>query len=256
MSWYERADALPELVRNIVLGPALALALELAGFLCLHGSAVVLGDQGLVFLGPKHHGKSTIASALTVAGARLVGDDLVAVAPGPPAMVRPGVPSVRLWGDTASALPMQGICESLIPGVKTTAIGFADRALTRGEVPLTAIYVLEPADKSSEASCRRTSLPPVGAAIAVAHQTKLADSLIGMRAAGAQLSAAIAVVSTVPVFTLAVARDLTRLPELVQQIFDWHDVARTSASMPISSVPGTEHTRKPSFTSYSPEVSS
>jgi hypothetical protein len=254
MSWYERADALPELVRNIVLGPALALALELAGFLCLHGSAVVLADQGLVFLGPKHHGKSTIASALTVAGARLVGDDLVAVAPGPPAMVRPGVPSVRLWGDTANALPMHGICESLIPGVKTTATGFAGRALTRGQVPLAAIYVLEPAHKTSEAPCRRTGLPPVSAAIAVAHQTKLADSLIGMRAAGAQLSAAVKVAATVPVFTLAVTRDLARLPELVEQIFAWHDLGRTSPNMTSASLPGTEQTHQVSRPSYSGEV--
>ena len=256
MCWYERADALPELVRNIVLGPALALAMELAGFLCLHGSAVVIGDQGLVFLGPKHHGKSTIASALTVAGARLIGDDLVAVAPGPPAMVRPGVPSVRLWGDTATALPMSRICESLIPGVKTTATGFAGRALTRGQVSLAAIYVLEPADKESERSCRRTRLPPVGSAVAVAHQTKLADSLIGIRAAGVQLSAAIAVAATVPVFTLSVARDLARLPELVEQVFAWHDVGRTSKHSANGPLAGAEQTYRASQTSHSDEVCS
>jgi hypothetical protein len=228
MVWYQRANALPELVRNIILGPALALALELAGFLCLHGSAVVLGDQGLVFIGPKHHGKSTIATALTVGGARLVGDDLVAVAPGPPAMIRPGVASVRLWSDAASALPMHGICESVIPGVKTTATGFADRALTRGVVPLAGVYVLAPVEKTSVTPCSRTRLPAVAAAIALAHQTKLSDSLVGMRAAGAQLAAAAAVAASVPVFTLSVARDLGRLPELVEQIFDWHDATRTS----------------------------
>jgi hypothetical protein len=222
ITWYNRAGALPELVRNIVLGPALALALELAGFLCLHGSAVVIGSQGLVFLGPKHHGKSTIASALTLAGARLVGDDLVAVAPGPPATIRPGVASVRLWDDTANALPMNGLCESLIPGVKTTATGFAHHARVHEQAPLAGIYVLAPADKASEAACRRTRLGPTGGAIALAHQTKLADSLIGMRAAGAQLTAAASVAATVPVYSLTVARDLARLPELVEQVFAWH----------------------------------
>jgi hypothetical protein len=222
ITWYYHAGALPELVRSIVLGPALALALELAGFLCLHGSAVVVGNQGVVFLGPKHHGKSTIASALTLAGARLMGDDLVAVAPGPPAIIRPGVASVRLWGDTVKALPMNGICESLIPGVKTTATGFADHALMHEQAPLAGIYVLAPADKAREATCQRTRLGPTEAAIALAHQTKLADSLIGMRAAGAQLAAAAAVAATVPVYALSVARDLARLPELVEQVFAWH----------------------------------
>ena len=232
ITWYYRADALPELVRNIVLGPALALALELAGFLCLHGSAVVLENQGLVFLGPKHHGKSTIASALTLAGARLVGDDLVAVSPGPPAMIRPGVASVRLWGDAVSALPMRGVCESLIPGVKTTATGFAAFALMREPAPLAAIYVLAPVDKTHEPACARTRFAPVPGAIALAHQTKLADSLVGMRAAGTQLAAAAAVAATVPVFTLSVARDLTRLNELVKQIFHWHrHVPSTSATV-------------------------
>ena len=97
-------------------------------------------------------------------------------------------------------------------------------------------------------------LPPVSAAIAVAHQTKLADSLIGMRAAGAQLSAAVKVAATVPVFTLAVARDLARLPELVEQIFAWHDLGHTSPNMTSASTSGTEQTRQASRPSHSGEV--
>jgi hypothetical protein len=253
ITWYYHAAALPELVRNIVLGPALALALELAGFLCLHGSAVVVGNQGVVFVGPKHHGKSTIASALTLAGARLVGDDLVAVAPGPPATIRPGVASVRLWGDTVKALPMNGVCESLIPGVKTTATGFADHALMHEQALLAGIYVLAPADKASEAACRRTRLGPTGAVIALAHQTKLADSLIGMRAAGAQLAAAAAVAATVPVYALSVARDLARLPELVEQVFAWHQGMTSPPHGEGDAVHGTAQPLHPTSTPASDE---
>lgn len=219
--WYRR-DALQELVRSIVLGPALALSLELAGFFCLHGSAVAIGNQAIIFLGAKHHGKSTLATALTAAGAQLIGDDLIAVDPGPPAMVRPGVPSVRLWDDAAGALPLGAMCRNLVPGIKTTASGFAGRAFTDGEMRLGALYVLEPVAKRDGPACERRRLSAVAAAIGLAHQTKLADSLIGMVAAGAQLAAAARLATTVPVWTLSPVRDLDRLPDVVEQIMQWH----------------------------------
>ncbi len=220
--WYRREDALPELVRSIVLGPALALALELAGLLCLHGSAVALGRQAIVFLGPKHHGKSTLATALTAAGGQLVGDDLIAIAPGPPATVMPGVPSVRLWDDAVSALPLGTLCSIVTRGVKTTASGFAGRAFTQGEMSIAALYILEPVARYDGAPCTRSRLSAAAAAIGLAHQTKLADSLIGMAAAGAQLAAAARLAAGVPVWTLAPVRDLTRLPAVVEQIMAWH----------------------------------
>jgi len=226
ITWYRQADAILELVRSIVIGPAIALSLEAAGLLCLHGSAVAIGNEAIVFLGPKHHGKSTLATALTASGARLVGDDLIAVSPGPPAMVRPGVPSVRLWDDSVGALPVDELCTTLVRGVKTTASGFADRAFTKGELRLTAVYVLTPTGASEEFSCVRTRLPAAAAAIGLAHQTKLADSLVGMAAAGTQLAAAARLAATVPVWNLTAVRDLARLPEVVAEIMNWHGGSR------------------------------
>lgn len=220
--WYRRPDAIEELVRSIVLGPALALSLELSGLLCLHGSAVAIGSEAIIFLAPKHHGKSTLATALTAAGARLVGDDLVAVAPGPPPMVKPGVPSVRLWDDAIGALRVEQLCDNVVRGVKTTASGFADRAFTHGELRLAGVYLLEPVAPREDFCCARTRLPAAAAAIGLAHQTKLADALIGMAAAGAQLANAARLATSVPVWTLRSVRDLSRLPSVVAQIMAWH----------------------------------
>ena len=220
--WYRRSDAVPELVRSIVLGPALALALELSGYLCLHGSAVAIGGKAIAFLGPKHHGKSTLAAALTAAGAQLIGDDLVAVSPGLPPMLRPGVPSVRLWDDAVGALPLGEMCDSVVRGVKTTASGFAERALTQGEIELAALYLLVPADARGGVACSRAAVSAGAAAIGLAHQTKLPDSLVGMSAAGAQLAAAARLAMAVPVFTLSPVRDLGRLPAVADQILAWH----------------------------------
>lgn len=220
--WYQRRDAIPELVRSIVLGPALALALELAGFLCLHGSAVAIGDSAVAFLGPKHFGKSTLATALTASGARLLGDDLLAVEVGRPARVRPGVASVRLWAETAASLSLESMCETLIPGVKTTATGFAASSLALRPAPLRAIYMLTPIVNMADiAAAARTRLALMEATIALAQQTKLPDSLVGLRAAGTHLSAAAAVAASVPVWNLNVVRDLSRLDTVVRQIFDW-----------------------------------
>jgi len=222
ITWYYRRDAMPELVRSIVLGPALALALELAGCLCLHGSAVAIGDSAVAFLGPKHFGKSTLATALTASGARLMGDDLLAVEMGRPARVRPGVASVRLWAETAASLPLESMCDTLIPGVKTTATGFASRSLALGPAPLRAIYMLSPIMKAEDVkAAARSRLSLMEATIALAQQTKLPDSLVGLRAAGTHLSAAAALAASVPVWNLSVVRDLSSLDAVVRQIFHW-----------------------------------
>ena len=220
--WYRRPEAIPELVRSIVLGPAIALALELAGFLCLHGSAVTIGDSAVAFVGPKHFGKSTLAAALTASSARLLGDDLLAVEVGRPARVRPGVASLRLWAEAAASLPLENICETLIPGVKTTATGFATNALAQHPAPLQAIYMLSPIIATPDIEpAVRTRLTLTEATIALAQQTKLPDSLVGLRAAGKHLSAAAAVAASVPVWNLSVVRDLAKLDAVVRQIFDW-----------------------------------
>jgi hypothetical protein len=224
--WYRHDDANPELVRAIALGPVLALALEMSGLLCLHASAVVTGGRAIAFVGPKYHGKSTLAAALAAAGAQLVGDDLLAVSPGPPVTVRPGVPSVRLWSDTAETLSVDDRCDRVVRGIKTTAAGFKASPF-EGVAPLDAVYVLAPTSAAEAASAvSRVLLPGAAGALALAGQTKLPDSLVGLRAAGAQLAAASAVAEQVPVYSLRTVRDFARLPEVVEQILDWHREVR------------------------------
>jgi hypothetical protein len=68
--------------REILLGPALVLALALRGTWCLHASAVILKDRLTVFLGESGQGKSTLAAYLSGSGggkARLVADDILPV---------------------------------------------------------------------------------------------------------------------------------------------------------------------------------
>lgn len=220
--WYRNDDAVPELVRNIVLGPAIAVAMELAGLLCLHGSAVACYGNAIAFIGPKYFGKSTLASALTTAGCQLIGDDLLVVQPGRPPRLLPGVPSVRLWPDIVKAIPIHNVCDTLLSGIKTTATSFAREAVALDHCPLEAVYVLSPvAPDSGGGAVRREPLSTLEATISFAHQTKLPDSLVGLETTASRLAKFAALAATVPVYRLSVLRDLTKLNESVQQIIDW-----------------------------------
>jgi hypothetical protein len=227
--WQPTTDANVELARAIVLGPALALALEANGLLCLHGSAVAIGDRAVAFLAPKHHGKSTLALALTAGGARLISDDTLAVGPGPPAMLRPGTASVRVWDDTARALRVAQLCTSMAHGAKITMSGFEATRLMDATVALDSVYLLTPIVASTAPRpVARTLLSAPAGAIALSRHAKVPDSLSGLDAAGVRLKAAATVAATVPVYTLYVARDFDILPEIIQQLQSWHGTASTS----------------------------
>ena len=74
--------------REILLGPALVLALALRGVWCLHASAAVFGGHTFVFLGESGQGKSTLAAYLSGERKwRLVADDILPVTIGPAGMV-------------------------------------------------------------------------------------------------------------------------------------------------------------------------
>jgi hypothetical protein len=221
--WYPSVNASPELARTIVLGPVLALALEISGHLCLHGSAVAVGDTGIAFIAPKFHGKSTLASALARAGASFIGDDTLAVSPGDPPMLRPGTGSVRLWQDAAKELEIGLHCRTVVEGLKTTATGFVGSPVSAAAVALAAVYVLEPVlPDDAPWAAERVPLAAAPAVIALAHHAKLPDVLVGYAAAGTRLAGAAALARVVPVYTLRIARSFALLPAAVECILGWH----------------------------------
>lgn len=74
------AEELSNLDCEIILGPALVLALALHGVWCLHTGAVQFADAVTVFLGESGQGKSTLAGYLSASpGWRLVADDILPI---------------------------------------------------------------------------------------------------------------------------------------------------------------------------------
>jgi hypothetical protein len=220
--WYPTPQATEENVRALVLGPLLALAQHLAGATCLHGSAVSVAGQGIALLAPKYHGKSTLSLALTLAGAQLLSDDAVAVDLGSPPRVRPGVHSVRLWGDSTSRLRAGDLDCVLVGGVKNTLTRLPPHLLQQRGVPLASLYVLEPLPPGGEVVVERVALSGLAAALQLVQHAKLPPTLLGAAGAGEQLRYIGALARAVPVYRLRFARDFDLLPTVVEQVLSWH----------------------------------
>ncbi len=221
IDWYAGGNAIPEAVQLDVLGRVLPTAMHASGALCLHGSAVELGDGAVAFLAPKRHGKSTLARALTRAGARVVTDDVVAIDLDPEPRMRPGVPQLRLLRDSARQLGAS--TETLAgPGGKVIVHPDESSRTSSSALPLAALYLLQPIRASlALESVERIPLAGVAVAMALLPQARLAP-LLGKSEASVLLDRAVRLAAAVPTWTLRVARDFARLDEVVAQILAWH----------------------------------
>jgi hypothetical protein len=97
-----------ETFRHLLIDQVLPLVTSRQGRLSLHASAVHLPGFGTIgFVGEAGRGKSTLAAALAMRGARLVADDCLAIAlDGDGAVAVPAYPGLRLWpGAESRGLP-------------------------------------------------------------------------------------------------------------------------------------------------------
>jgi hypothetical protein len=88
-----------------LLGPVMGFVMLLRGVVCLHASAVAIGDEAIAFLGPAGSGKSTTAAAFAERGYSVLAEDVVTLDDrGDRFLVRPGYPCIRLWPAAVKAL--------------------------------------------------------------------------------------------------------------------------------------------------------
>lgn len=208
--------------RAHLLGRVLSTAMHFDGSLVLHGSAVSFPAGAIVFLAPKHTGKSTLALALTLGGARLVSDDTITVdlsGQSTPA-VWPGVHSLRLLPDAVEHLRTPSLDQRR--DGKFLVNDLAPAELEQRVRPLLAVYLLAAAESISggQAIARRLMSPPLAAA-ALVGQGKISE-MLGPAEAPVLLRRAAVVASRVPIYGLAVLQDLHRLSEVTSQLADWH----------------------------------
>lgn len=132
------ADA--ESLRLYLLGSALGALLMQQGLLVLHGNAVRVGDRCMLCLGASGAGKSTLAAAFQRRGHAVLADDVVALDAGGQAL--PGIPRLKLWGETARQLSIDvARLPRVRPGLEKYGVPVepVDEAL-----PVRWIYLLSP----------------------------------------------------------------------------------------------------------------
>jgi hypothetical protein len=88
-----------------LVGPVLGLLLRLRGVVCLHASAVAIGDRAVAFVGSEGAGKSTTAAALAQRGHAVISDDVAALVEQEGRFsVLPAYPHLSLWPDSVEML--------------------------------------------------------------------------------------------------------------------------------------------------------
>ena len=231
IAWSAADDVPLTLVRADLLGGVFSIALHLQGLLCLHGSAVTLGNAAVAFLGTKGAGKSTLATALCGAGAALLTDDMLPIHPGPPAMAWPAAPAVRLREDSAHRL--QRAQGSTHPQTgKYHLRELPDANVERRRVPLAAIYELAPVEREAGVpTVQRVRLTgPVTIATLLRHGR--AGTAIGGAEAVNLFVRAGEIARAVAIYRLEIARDFDRLDEVVQEIGTWHTSGQVARPEP------------------------
>jgi hypothetical protein len=220
--WQERADAWPDFVRAHLMGRVLATSLFLDGWLPLHGSAVQFGSGVVAFLAPKGFGKSSLALALTRAGARLVTDDTLPIEMAELPLAWPGVHSMRLRSDAMDAIGLARHDGEQTRDGKNLVDDLPLSRLMHAPAPLKALYILNPlVGDDIQPAAARLEVPQRIAALAVVSHVKIAR-MLGPSAGSVLLERAVHVVRTTPVYRLDSARDLSRLGEVAETVASWH----------------------------------
>jgi hypothetical protein len=219
-----------DLLRHLILGPALAALLQQRGLLVLHASAVVMDDGTVVFLGGKGWGKSSLAGALYARGYGIAADDVAAVhvGKGRPRVI-PAFPQLKLWPDTAASL---GNVADSLPELYSGAVKLAqrvDRGFPQTPLPLKCIYVL-----AQGKTKQIEPLAPGKAFLELVRHSYWAELLQASGASSHFLQCASVSKNTMARY-LRMPRSLAQLPDVVRMVEEditTYDVYRNSSSSP------------------------
>lgn len=198
-----------------LLGPVMALLLQVRGLLVLHASAVDIGPGAVVFAGDKTAGKSTTASAFVAAGHRLLTDDIVAIdLSGPEPLLRPGFPQLKL--EASSAAPSLAVLGDVlpppVPGFPKRQHRLAQGFSTTPVKPL-RFYVLQ---RGTEAAL--TALSPQDALMCLlrfSYTVRFRREALGQEGGARHFRQCAAMAGSTPVKRLQVPTGVDRLPEAV-----------------------------------------
>lgn len=102
VSWAADASVPADTLRHLLLDQALPLAMSGRGAFILHGSAVLMDDRAVLFVGESGRGKSTLAAWFAFHGHTVLADDCLRLEEHEGrTLLSPAYPGLRVWPDTA-----------------------------------------------------------------------------------------------------------------------------------------------------------
>ncbi len=148
-----------EVIRLFLLGTTLAILLHQRGLAVFHAGAVDIAGQGVMLVGKKGAGKSSLAGMLYSLGHGFLSDDLAVMdLDVEPYLLRPGFPHLKLWPDSAETIFTGQTLRRLRP--ESEKLGYRFEQESSDWPPLRAVLFLDEGD-----CLRLDSLGPQQAAI-------------------------------------------------------------------------------------------
>ena len=236
--WAEWREPLTlEDTTTYLLGPIMGFVLLLRGLVCLHASAIAIGNEAIALVGPAGTGKSTTAAAFSDRGFSVLAEDVLTLDDRVDHfLVRPAYPCIRLWPASVKALyGNANQLPKLTPNWDKCYLDLTEhpQQFQREPLPLAAIYEL--AERSDEP--RAPFVEPVSntaglmSLIANTYATKLIDKQMRAR----QFDLLTRVLNNVPLRRVTPHKDPARIPELCDSILnDFESIGTCTASIPMA----------------------
>jgi hypothetical protein len=220
-----------------LLGPIMGFVLLLRGLVCLHASAIAIGDEAIALVGPAGAGKSTTAAAFSDRGYSILAEDVLTLDDGGDRfLVRPAYPCIRLWPASVKALyGNANHLPKLTPNWDKCYLDLTERPQQFQSEPLPLAAIYELSERCEEP--RAPFIEPVGhtaglmSLIANTYATKLIDKEMRAR----QFDVLTRVLNNVPLRRVTPHRDPARIPELCDAIVnDFESIRTCTASIPMA----------------------
>jgi len=179
----------------------------------LHGALLEIGGAGVAIIGASGVGKSTLAAALKVRGARLLSDDAMQLAKTSTSIRAIGTyPSLRLWPDSLRKLFPNGSVSTPSGVALKRRIRVA--AAAKASVPLRSVHIL--AGPSDKLAITRTN--PARACMAlVANAFQLDPTNVGAARETLEFMRTVAV--DVPVYSVRFPHEFEELPAVCDAVW-------------------------------------
>lgn len=235
--WAQWVDPLTlEDTTTYLLGPIMGFVMLLRGLVCLHASAIAIGDQAIALLGPAGAGKSTTAAAFSGRGFSILAEDVVTLDDRRDHfVVRPSYPCIRLWPASVKALyGTESFLPKLTPNWDKCYLDLTERPQQFQQQPLRLAAIYQLSDRLDEPGA--PLMEPLNQAealvslIANSYSTKLMDRQMRAR----QFDWLTRVLNNVPIRRVKPHADPARIPELCESIlndFQGHRLSQTCGAL-------------------------